>query len=88
VPPFDLPKRSRVPCEALSLINCDLDFDLLFTDVIMPGSMNGRDLADEAAKLREPLKVLFTSGFSENAVVHDGMVDRGVLLLVKLMLDD
>jgi hypothetical protein len=60
----------------------------LFTDVIMAGSMNGRDLANEAAKLREPLKVLFTSGLSENAVVHDGTVDRGVLLLVKLMLDD
>ena len=58
-------------------------FDLLFTDVIMPGSMNGRQLADEALKRRPALKTLFTSGYTENAIVHHGRLDTGVLLLAK-----
>jgi len=43
--------------------------DLLFTDIIMPGNMNGRQLADEAARRRPDLKTLFTSGYTENAIV-------------------
>jgi DNA-binding LytR/AlgR family response regulator len=58
-------------------------FDLLFTDVIMTGSMNGRQLAEEVAKRRSPLKVLFTSGYTENAIDHHGRLDPGVLLLTK-----
>ena len=58
-------------------------FDLLFTDVIMPGPMNGRQLAEEVAKRRSTLKVLFTSGYTENAMVHHGRLDLGVLLLAK-----
>ena len=57
--------------------------DLLFTDVIMPGSMNGRQLADEALKRRPALKTLFTSGYTENAIIHHGRLDTGVLLLAK-----
>ena len=57
--------------------------DLLFTDVIMPGSMNGRQLADEAQKRRPALKTLFTSGYTENAIIHHGRLDTGVLLLAK-----
>ena len=49
----------------------------------MPGSMNGRQLADEAARRRPALKVLFTSGYTENAIVHHGRLDPGVLLLAK-----
>jgi FixJ family two-component response regulator len=45
--------------------------------------MTGRQLADEAIKQRPSLKVLFTSGYSENAVVHHGRLDPGVLLLAK-----
>ena len=69
--------------EALAVIDGGADLDLLFTDVIMPGSMNGRLLADEAQRRRPALKVLFTSGYTENAIVHHGRLDPGVLLLSK-----
>jgi FixJ family two-component response regulator len=49
----------------------------------MPGQMNGRQLADEMATRRSPLKVLFTSGYTENAIIHHGRLDPGVLLLAK-----
>ncbi len=69
--------------EALNIIDNHATIDLLFTDVIMPGSMNGRELADEALKRRPSLKALFTSGYTENAIVHHGRLDAGVLLLAK-----
>lgn len=69
--------------EALKIIDSGKTVDLLFTDVIMPGSMNGRQLSDEALKRRPSLKVLFTSGYTENAIVHHGRLDPGVLLLAK-----
>jgi CheY-like chemotaxis protein len=69
--------------EAMALVEAGHAFDLLFTDVIMPGAMNGRQLADEIAKRRPGLKVLFTSGYTENAIIHHGRLDTGVLLLAK-----
>ena len=69
--------------EALKIIENGAEVDLLFTDVIMPGTMNGRQLVDEALKRRPSLKTLFTSGYTENAIVHHGRLDSGVLLLAK-----
>ncbi len=69
--------------EALAILDNGTGIDLLFTDVIMPGSMNGRQLADEAVRRRPSLKTLFTSGYTENAIVHHGRLDPGVLLLAK-----
>lgn len=57
--------------------------DLLFTDVVMPGGMGGRALAAAARKLHPRLRVLFTSGYAENAIVHHGRLDPGVQLLSK-----
>ncbi|MGH6680462.1 MAG: ATP-binding protein, partial [Bradyrhizobium sp.] len=69
--------------EALVLIDDNPSIDLLFTDIIMQGPMNGRHLADEAIKRRPNLKTLFTSGYTENAILHHGRLDPGVLLLAK-----
>jgi CheY-like chemotaxis protein len=69
--------------EALALVRAGHAFDLLFTDVIMPGALNGRQLADELQAIKPELKVLFTSGYTENAIIHHGRLDTGVLLLAK-----
>jgi PAS domain S-box-containing protein len=58
-------------------------FDLLFADVVMPGGMSGRQLADEAEKIRPGLKVLYTSGYSDDTIMHQGRLDPGLLLLQK-----
>ncbi len=58
-------------------------FDLLFTDVIMPGALKGPDLAIEARRLQPGLRVLFTSGYTENAVLERGQLDTTVHLLQK-----
>ncbi len=68
--------------EALAIANAGHPFDLLFTDVIMPG-LNGRQLANEILKIKPGLGVLFTSGYTENAIIHHGRLDEGVLLLAK-----
>jgi len=57
--------------------------DLLFTDVVMPDGMNGRQLADKAIRRRPQLKVLFTTGYTRNAIVHHGRLDAGVEMIGK-----
>jgi CheY-like chemotaxis protein len=69
--------------EALAILDASEHVDLLLTDVIMPGLINGRQLAVETLNRRPSLKVLFTSGYSENVLVRDGYLDAGVLLLAK-----
>src|SRR5262249_46181358 len=63
--------------EALSRVDGGAAFDLLFTDVIMPGGMNGRQLADEILRRRPGTRVLFTSGYTDHAIIHHGLVDEG-----------
>jgi len=70
------------PAEALEILAEQPDVTLLFTDIVMP-EMNGRQLADQARVARPGLKVLFTTGYTRNAVVHNGMVDIGVAFLPK-----
>ena len=69
--------------DALRFIDEVTTIDLLFTDVIMPGGTNGRQLVEEALRRRPDLKTLYTSGYTENAIVHHGRLDSGVLLLAK-----
>ncbi len=58
-------------------------YDLLLTDVIMPGAMTGKALADESVRRWPATKVVFMSGHTENAIIRDGRVDAGILLLNK-----
>ncbi|MCC5875476.1 MAG: PAS domain S-box protein [Candidatus Sumerlaeia bacterium] len=59
------------------------DIDLLFTDIVMPGGMNGRQLAEKAQEMKPGLKVLYTSGYTDNAMIHHGRLDPGTFLLGK-----
>jgi PAS domain S-box-containing protein len=68
---------------ALDVLTRGHKVDLLFTDVVMPGGMNGRQLADEAQRRQPGLKVLFTTGYTRNAIVHHGRLDPGVEMIGK-----
>ncbi|MFP5391121.1 MAG: response regulator [Gammaproteobacteria bacterium] len=68
---------------ALVILNSGLPIDLLFTDVVMPGEMRSPELARQARLLHPNIEVLFTSGYTQNAIVHDGKLDAGVQLLSK-----
>jgi PAS domain S-box-containing protein len=69
--------------EALRVLQRNPSIDLLFTDVVLPGGMNGRQLADEARVLRPELKVLYASGYTENAIMHQDRLDPDVHLINK-----
>lgn len=69
--------------EALAHVKRGAAFDLLFTDVILPGGMNGRELSEEVMKRRPGTKLLYTSGYTDSAIIHHGRLDEGVLLLSK-----
>jgi PAS domain S-box-containing protein len=68
---------------ALDILNSDEQIDLLLTDVVMPGGVNGRQLADAAVRRRPGLKVVFMTGYTRNAIVHHGRLDAGVHMIGK-----
>ncbi|KAJ0344841.1 hypothetical protein COL154_013985, partial [Colletotrichum chrysophilum] len=68
--------------EALAKLDANSDIALLLTDIVMP-QMNGRQLAGQAVGRRPGLKVIFTTGFTKNPVVHNGVLDHDVHFLAK-----
>jgi CheY-like chemotaxis protein len=68
---------------ALAIIDSGMPIDLLFTDVVMPGPLRSPELARKARERVPGIAVLFTSGYTENAIVHGGRLDAGVELLSK-----
>ena len=69
--------------DALRLAEDGARIDLLFTDVVLPGGVSGRQLSNSMLKLRPDLPVLFTTGYTRNAIVHHGRLDPDVQLLNK-----
>jgi len=69
--------------EAVKYLKDGQSFDLLFTDVVLPGGMNGDDVAKEAKRLQPGIQVLYTTGYAETAIVHNGRLDPGVILVNK-----
>ena len=68
---------------ALRLLERQPRVDLLFTDVVLPGGLTGAQVASEARERRPDLKVLFTTGYARNAIIHHGRLDKGVQLITK-----
>ncbi len=68
---------------ALRLLEREPEIRMLFTDIGLPGGMTGRQLVDAARALRSDLKVLYTTGYGRNAIVHGGVLDPGTQLLPK-----
>jgi CheY-like chemotaxis protein len=73
---------AEAPDLALDLLDAHPEIRLMLTDVVMPG-MNGRILADEAQRRRPDLKVVFMTGYTQNAIIHNGVLDAGVHLITK-----
>jgi PAS domain S-box-containing protein len=69
--------------EALEVFEQHPEIELLFTDVVLTGGMNGRALSDEVSRRRPGLPVLFTTGYTSNAIVHHGRLDPGMHLIGK-----
>jgi len=68
---------------ALRLLESHPEIRFLFTDVGLPGGYNGRELAEEAIKRRPYLKVLYTTGYGRDGIIHEGRLDPGVQLITK-----
>ena len=73
---------AQTPREALQQLESHTDVALLFTDIVMP-EMNGRVLSDMALARQPNLKVLYTTGYTRNAIVHNGVLDAGTALIQK-----
>ena len=75
--------RAKDADSALPVVDSGVHIDVLFTDVMMPGKLRSRELARKAKQRLPSLAVLFTSGYTENSIVHGGRLDDGVELLSK-----
>jgi PAS domain S-box-containing protein len=75
--------KAKDALNALAIIESGVPIDLLFTDVVMPGSLRSPELARKAQERLPGIAVLFTSGYTENAIVHGGRLDKGIELLSK-----
>ncbi|RZJ25202.1 MAG: hybrid sensor histidine kinase/response regulator, partial [Haliea sp.] len=75
--------KANDAASALAIIESGVPIDLLFTDVVMPGTLRSPELARRARELLPDIAVLFTSGYTENAIVHGGRLDAGVDLIGK-----
>ncbi|HEY8033790.1 MAG TPA: CHASE3 domain-containing protein [Methylocella sp.] len=69
--------------EAISILEKGTAIDILFTDIIMPGAVSGRKLAERAAEIKPGIRILFTSGYAENSIFHNGRLDPGMEFLSK-----
>ena len=67
----------------LTVVESGIPIDVIFTDVVMPGPLKSREMARRAQERLPNLAVLFTSGYTENSIVHGGKLDSGVDLLSK-----
>ncbi|MDY0883100.1 CHASE3 domain-containing protein [Dongia soli] len=74
--------EAALPEQALQQLEQHPEIDLIFTDIVMPG-MTGRQLADKVHETRPEMKVLYTTGYTRNAIVHNGVLDRGTAFLPK-----
>lgn len=69
--------------DALALLRCDQAYSLLFTDMVLPGGMNGVEIAEEAIRLRPQIRVLFTSGYASKGIIHSAQSDFREVLIKK-----
>jgi signal transduction histidine kinase len=69
--------------EALSILESEEHLDLLLTDVVLSGGMNGREISEHAKVLRPNIQVIYMSGYSENSIIHHGRLDKGITLIQK-----
>jgi CheY-like chemotaxis protein len=75
--------KARDAQSGLAIVDSGVEIDLLFSDVVMPGPLRSPELARKAQERQPNLAVLFTSGYTQNAIVHGGRIDEGVELLSK-----
>ena len=76
-------RAARDARDALTTLDAEGDIDLLLTDVVLPGGINGSELAIAARHSRPDLRVLYISGYTRSALTHQGRLDEGVVLLSK-----